>query len=268
MAQEASKEPTMEEILASIRKIISEDDAPQPAKAQNAPVRLDPNEIAVTDDIFAAEESELAENADDNSGEGSGGLSFEELVADVSAQASEAVVDDAVETAMAEAALEEEAVFEAEPFDNAPFEEAVMAEDDGIAQEEEFLPPPPLTEAVSQAQLDAATASQPAPDPNLAADVPDAPLNDPLPPTDETEVNPMAQSIQSISLTEEKTADAAAGALARLVAKMDMGSENTLEGIVRELLKPMLKEWLDQNLPQIVEEKVEAEVQRIARLAR
>ena len=34
MAEEAQKEPTMEEILASIRKIISEDDDSRPASAQ------------------------------------------------------------------------------------------------------------------------------------------------------------------------------------------------------------------------------------------
>ena len=70
------------------------------------------------------------------------------------------------------------------------------------------------------------------------------------------------------ALTEETTDHAAAGALARLVSRMDIGSENTLEGLVKELLRPMIKEWLDANLPSIVEDKVEAEVQRIARLAR
>lgn len=70
------------------------------------------------------------------------------------------------------------------------------------------------------------------------------------------------------TLTENTTADAAAGSLARLVSRMDLGSDMTLEGLVRELLRPMIKEWLDANLPNIVEEKVEAEVQRISRLAR
>jgi len=37
MSEQTSQEPTMEEILASIRRIISEDDAPAPEEAQAAP---------------------------------------------------------------------------------------------------------------------------------------------------------------------------------------------------------------------------------------
>jgi cell pole-organizing protein PopZ len=69
-------------------------------------------------------------------------------------------------------------------------------------------------------------------------------------------------------LTDENTADAAAGALGKLISRMDISGGNTLEGLVRELLKPMIKEWLDANLARIVEEKVEAEVERIARMVR
>ena len=73
---------------------------------------------------------------------------------------------------------------------------------------------------------------------------------------------------QQTILTDDQTADVAAGALGKLISKMDMGGDNTIEGLVREMLKPMMKDWLDANLAKIVEEKVEAEVQRIARMAR
>ena len=45
-------------------------------------------------------------------------------------------------------------------------------------------------------------------------------------------------------------------------------SEKTLEDLVTDLLRPLMKEWLDENLPQIVEDKVQDEVTRIARRAR
>jgi len=74
------------------------------------------------------------------------------------------------------------------------------------------------------------------------------------------------------AITDERTADAAAGSLGKLFSKVEFGEEtgggNTIEGMVREMLRPMLKEWLDDNLPAIVEKSVEAEVQRIARMAR
>ncbi len=69
-------------------------------------------------------------------------------------------------------------------------------------------------------------------------------------------------------LTDDQTADVAAGALGKLISRMEIRGDNTIEGLVKEMLKPMIKDWLDANLANIVEEKVEAEVQRIARMAR
>ncbi len=43
------------------------------------------------------------------------------------------------------------------------------------------------------------------------------------------------------------------------------GDSNTLEGLVRGMLKPLLKEWLDANLPRIVEDIVQAEIRRLSR---
>jgi cell pole-organizing protein PopZ len=42
-------------------------------------------------------------------------------------------------------------------------------------------------------------------------------------------------------------------------------SGRNLEDIVKELLKPMLKEWLDKNLPAMVERFVEREIVRLTR---
>jgi len=39
----------------------------------------------------------------------------------------------------------------------------------------------------------------------------------------------------------------------------------TLEDLVREMLRPMLKAWLDDNLPGVVERLVRAEIERVAR---
>ena len=46
MSEQSSQEPTMEEILASIRRIISEDDAPAAAPAAAAPVEEPPAPVA------------------------------------------------------------------------------------------------------------------------------------------------------------------------------------------------------------------------------
>ncbi|MCA8891400.1 MAG: DUF2497 domain-containing protein [Hyphomonas sp.] len=110
-------------------------------------------------------------------------------------------------------------------------------------------------------------ALQPVPEPVAAAPAPAQPKPAPAPAPVE---KPMSASpaYDNASLTDESTANAAAGALGKLISKMDLGTDNTLEGLVRELLRPMIKEWLDANLASIVEQKVEAEVERISRMAR
>ena len=47
------------------------------------------------------------------------------------------------------------------------------------------------------------------------------------------------------------------------VSRADNGP--TLEDLVVQMLQPMVKDWLDANLPTIVEDKVEQEIQRVAR---
>ncbi|MBI1181815.1 MAG: DUF2497 domain-containing protein [Alphaproteobacteria bacterium] len=43
------------------------------------------------------------------------------------------------------------------------------------------------------------------------------------------------------------------------------GEDKTLEGVVRAMLKPLMREWLDANLPRIVDEMVQAEIRRLSR---
>ena len=56
--------------------------------------------------------------------------------------------------------------------------------------------------------------------------------------------------------------DSAFNALAQTVL---VQNARTLEDLVREMLRPMLKSWLDDNLPGLVERLVRAEIERVAR---
>ncbi|MEL6662437.1 MAG: DUF2497 domain-containing protein [Pseudomonadota bacterium] len=252
MAEEAHKEPTMEEILASIRKIISEDDDTKATGAEANALR--PEEIP-TDEVEDEDEglsldALASETRDDED-------MFEEFdLSDLETEAPvEAVEETPAEPVVAEAedsTLDEAfSDFEDETLD---IEGAIDSVDAAPEPEFEVSAPEP------EPAFEAADTFEADPEPEIEA----APVvAEPIAPSPEA---PAEQTMQA--LTEESTETAAAGALAKLVAKMDMGSENTLEGLVRELVKPMIKEWLDANLPAIVEDKVEAEVQRIARLAR
>lgn len=73
---------------------------------------------------------------------------------------------------------------------------------------------------------------------------------------------------QSVALISEETALAASAAFAELTAisKLPMGTSNrTLEDLTKDLLRPLLKSWLDQNLPPLVQRLIREEIERVAR---
>jgi len=219
MANEAHKEPTMEEILASIRKIIS-DDASAPTRTPKP-------------------EPEISHDEDDDA------ASFEDVMFD----------DVLAEESFEDVGESELTEFEVEDF--SPEEEYVPEETATPAPE-----PVESFESLLSASRSAEYAPEPEPQP-----VPQPVAVAPAPAPKEKAVSASPAYEQTV-LTDDSTANAAAGSLGKLIAKMDLGGDTTLEGLVRELLRPMIKEWLDANLASLVEEKVEAEVQRISRMAR
>ncbi|MEH6412073.1 MAG: DUF2497 domain-containing protein [Hyphomonas sp.] len=225
MANEAHKEPTMEEILASIRKIISEDDASN-ARRPGTPTAVREDPVAMDDD------------GDD----------------DYSEPAFEAAQDELDEVMFDSETDDDYDTFESGDTD---FESDAASPFQGVleaARAAEMPEPAPVFRHVPEPAPAPAPAPRPAPRAQSHA-------------PKETDM-PASARYQQTVLTDDHTADAAAGSLGKLISKMDLGGDNTIEGLVRELLKPMIKEWLDANLPSIVEQKVEAEVQRIARMAR
>ncbi|MBI1255311.1 MAG: DUF2497 domain-containing protein [Hyphomonas sp.] len=211
MANEAHKEPTMEEILASIRKIIS-DDEPVPSRAPGMSAgpalrEVAPGPVNDYEDIEDAAAGDILDDSD-------------------------------------------QAMFEAHE-DLAPQPAPVSAKLTG-------------PEFTFEEMLGAARQAPAEPAPPPVTRTPPARPSFPAP---ETTMQTSARYAQT-ALTDEHTADIAAGALGKLISRMEIAGDNTIEGLVKEMLKPMIKDWLDANLANIVEEKVEAEVQRIARMAR
>ncbi len=76
------------------------------------------------------------------------------------------------------------------------------------------------------------------------------------------EPSQLSERAESLSPTTAAAVGAALDALALTVAAQ---SQRTLEDVVRDALRPMLKAWLDDNLPQLVERLVRAEIERISR---
>lgn len=233
------QEPSMEEILASIRRIISEDgeegdapvDAPEPEAAT-------PLEVVATDEAPEEEAAEVADAIDDDV------LELTEVVA---------------EQPLSEPAPEPDSLLEPEPAPEPEtlFEPETMPE----PEPEALLEPEPEPEAAIDLEFE-----EPAMD--------ESPLDQEMsePPAME---EPLAHApADDDSLVADSTALMASAALSKLretpadeasegAASLPIG-DKTIEALVRELMRPMLKEWLNQNLPGIVERIVEQEVKRVA----
>ena len=220
-------EPSMDEILASIRRIISDDDAtkPQPNRPEGVrPVVVAAETPAVPQaaqqsaaTIVAAPNPELpamnmpqidAVIGEDNAGGGSAPASAPES----------SLGSDILELTEAMAANDPQATFR-----------TIEAESDVVFSEV----------AEEPAALRTGTTAAPA-----ALD--------------------MRSTVETALLSSATNAavDAAFSALARTVL---VQNARTIEDLVRDMLRPMLKSWLDDNLPNLVERLVRAEIERVSR---
>ena len=103
------------------------------------------------------------------------------------------------------------------------------------------------------------------------------PEYDPDPPVqiDLQEAPPM-NMVSDDTLLSEKTADAAANEMAKLLAgnvaveRDEPGRVGrlTLEDMARDLMRPLIKTWLDENLPRVIDRVVTRELEKLARRAR
>lgn len=66
-------------------------------------------------------------------------------------------------------------------------------------------------------------------------------------------------------LLSQSTAAAVDSAFNSLAQTVLSNNARTLEDLVKEMLRPMLKTWLDDNLPKLVEKIVRAEIERVSR---
>jgi cell pole-organizing protein PopZ len=75
---------------------------------------------------------------------------------------------------------------------------------------------------------------------------------------------PQASALERTIMSSSTSAavDSAFNALAQTVL---VQNARTLEDLVREMLRPLLKSWLDDNLPGMVERIIKAEIERVSR---
>jgi uncharacterized protein len=239
------QEPSMEEILASIRRIISEEDEderPDGETAENAGPEEVPAEAA-TDDEPATADAEPAPDEEASEAD------IEALMAD-SGPAPESDADDVLE-------LTEEVQDDGTVVDlDASRESAEPAEGGGDDADDDAEDDDAELMAVDIEEAAPETASEPAPD---------------------SEPEPAAASAaQEIEgLVSPPIATEATSTFAEFVSAVEQGriasssgiGGRTVEEVVKEVIRPLVKDWLDANLPALVERLVSREIDRMSRRA-
>lgn len=230
-------EPTMEEILASIRRIISENDEEQEAKKRIEATPESPAPI-----IAAAAVLELTDMVTEDGTVVS--LSAGHQEAAVEHEAKDEIVQTEAKDEIVEVEAEEEAVVEAPPRHR--MDEII----ESVGQADSADTMEVTMENPKDESVDFAPSSQ-------ATKNTGASMDDGL-----------------VSAATAASATATFAQLARTLAQepatagnMALGSGRTLEDLVKEMLRPMLKEWLDKNLPTLVEHAVTRELDRMTRRA-
>src|ERR1700681_1838103 len=244
------QEPSMEEILASIRRIIADDEANPPIaeKAAGAVAPAKPEKMGaaapaakppVMNDIppsaIAAAQPAAAQPAATKAPPPPIAPAAPAPVASAAASNSQDDID------------------------------AMLAGLDEATSEAEIRPPQPDGEVFEL--TDEMALPDPAPPPPVSS------LHK-IDPQDDIEftesaaaraVRPPAYAPPPLHIVSRSSVSAVESAFNSLANTVLSNNARTLEDLVKEMLRPMLKSWLDDNLPGLVERIVKAEIERVSR---
>ena len=254
------QEPSMEEILASIRRIIADDEA-KPVEAK--PSEVKPSEAKPVEAKPAAAEKPASQPVKQDA---------------PAAAAKPRVMKDIPPSAIAPKPAAEAARPAAPPPEpnNQDDIDAMLASLDAATPESDIRsaqPEPDVFDLTDEMAL-----PDPAPAPDASAFHKIEPQDDieftetataralhrrpsyEPPPFESAAAAAPAQQILSRS-----TVSAVESAFNSLANTVLSNNARTLEDLVKEMLRPMLKSWLDDNLPGLVERIVKAEIERVSR---
>ncbi|MCK1396321.1 DUF2497 domain-containing protein [Bradyrhizobium sp. 1] len=248
-------EPSMEEILASIRRIIADDEAkPPPAEAAKpapTPAAAAPKPQAMNDippsKVASAAKPAAEKPAPPPAAKPAPAPPPPAPAADASNN------QDDIDALLAglDTATSAPEVRAPEPEPEPEPDVLELTDEMAVDPEPTPAPPPPSFRKVEprdDLEFAESPPPRPTPPPSYAPVDFDAP---PMPPQQPI----LAQSTVS-------AVESAFNSLAHTVLS---SNARTLEDLVKEMLRPMLKSWLDDNLPGLVERIVKAEIERVSR---
>ena len=246
----AQSELSMDEILASIRRIIHEEEETK------QPVRPNGENTVVLSEERAAQAAAGSQPTTPDQDESEADLETVAAALEAAETAAESADSGKVEPTIAAAAL---APIVSEPL-------AAVTDGEPLHTEQPF-------EAISPEKL----ASTPEPDTDQAPAAVSPPVSEaaqpieddtPMPATQPASQSPSKVEPQGTSptLVGEQQSQNVAAAFASLKQHVQVTQQGgkTLEDMVAQMIQPMLKAWLNEHLPGIVERKVEEEVRRLS----
>ncbi len=227
-----SHEPSMEEILASIRRIIADDDAKTPAPAASAeppPPAPDPVVVAAPAPVQAMPSP----------------IEFLRDIPPAAPRPEPAPVSEALEEQASDILDLTEEMRAPELKSIVPSFRTVDAQSDVV-----FADSLPHT-------------VEPEPEMPVSAMPPDEmPEYDPLEAARQTLSEQVEMDRPLLSRSTSAAVDTAFASLTHTVLSQNA---RTIDDLVKDMLRPMLKSWLDDNLPGLVERLVRAEIERVSR---
>lgn len=246
-------EPSMEEILASIRRIIADDEAkPPPAEAAKpAPAPAAPPQPRAMNDIPPSKVAPAKPAAEKPAPPPAAKPAPAPPPPAPAADASNNQDDIDALLAGLDAATPAPEVRAPEPEPEPEPDVLELTDEMAMDPEPTPAPPPPSFRRV-EPRDDLEFAEAPPPRPTPAP--PYAPADFDAPPL------PPQQPILA-----QSTVSAVESAFNSLAHTVLSSNARTLEDLVKEMLRPMLKSWLDDNLPGLVERIVKAEIERVSR---
>ena len=252
MSQSArvQQEPSMEEILAAIRRIIADEGGPDAAKPAEASAQAAPpakgglsrDEIeAIAARVEAAKPSDV--------------LTLTDMV-----EPDEPKNARPVEHA-AKASREPKGFGAIDPVENL-FRDEIEKNPPTSSVERSLAAPLNRDDVGEKGSAPAPSAAKPARTMPLAAHEPQkgAPMA--------AKYTPPTSIIDDPALMSPAATAAVSAAFNSLASTILSKDARTLEDLVREIMKPMLRSWLDDNLPSLVERLVRSEIERVSRSGR
>jgi cell pole-organizing protein PopZ len=241
MAQSnVAREPSMDEILASIRKIIESNELGPIGSADDVAIASDNDAVESIERAIASAMPAVTE------------LHVESVIERSSAEDDE-VVEAPKSMSLADVAARVRAASEQRYAENtAKLDEAVLSQTSRPNVQPDpsnaVRVAPPKAEFVLQA---------PAP---IRASEPEPSLT-----MENAPVLTVASEQKTGGLLSEQTGQHVAQSFSDLAVAISSSPRRSFDEIAQEMMRPMLTEWLDDNLPKLVERLVREEIERVAR---